>query len=446
VGTVEFELSAVARVLPSALIQDALREEGREEQRQRKLPAELVAWLVIALGLYRGLSISNVLARLAGELCDTLPWGKAELPHSTSICHARDRLGWTVLRRIFQSLADMLNQAQGELNRWRGLAVYAIDGTTFLTPDTDQNKAWFGKPGSSRGGESAFPQLRGVMVLGAWTHTLVDAVLGPYTLNETKLTEHLVPRLKQGAVYLLDRAYYTFVWPARIALREAYFVVRTKEGGAMRPRKLRCLGRGDWLCELVKPRYRPGRYADMPERILVRMITCHRRGFRPYTVVTNLLSPKDYPAAEIAALYVDRWEIESGYRELKVHMTQKRVTFRSKRPDRVLQEAYGLLLAYNCVRGLMCEAAVEAGVRPVQLSFADCLSRIQWALRATTDVDALVQDLASCVLPPRRASRRFDRAVKVTLSKYPRKRRGQRSAPTRYQLRARSRQWRGSVA
>jgi hypothetical protein len=281
------------------------------------------------------------------------------------------------------------------------------------------------------------------MVLGAWTHTVVDAVFGPYTQNETKLAEHLVPRLKENAVYLLDRAYYSFVWPARFAQQGAYFVVRIKEGRcAMRPRRLARLGQDDYPGELVKPRSLRKRYPEFPERVRVRTITCRRKGFRPYTVITNLLS-ESYPATEIGALYVDRWEIESGYRELKVHMAKERVTFRSKRPDRVLQEAYGLLLAYDCVRGLMCEAAVEAGVRPVQLSFADCLCRIRWALRATTDVRALVDELARCVLPPRREGRRFDRAVKVKMSNYPRKRRGQRSGPTRYQRQAQGRQWRG---
>ena len=130
-------------------------------------------------------------------------------------------------------------------------------------------------------------------------------------------------------------------------------------------------------------------------------------------------------------------------------MTEEPVTFRSKRPERILQEAYGLLVAYNCVRGLMCEAAKTAGVRPIQLSFMDCLWRIRWALTAPpADPQSLIDDLARCVLPPRREGKRCDRAVKIKMSNYPRKRVGQRSAPTRYQLQrqAHERSLRASLA
>jgi hypothetical protein len=285
------------------------------------------------------------------------------------------------------------------------------------------------------------------MVFGAWTHTIVDVVFGPYSVNETRLAEHLIPRLRRGAVYLLDRAYYSLVWPVRLDQQGVFFVVRAKKGRcALKTKRIKSLGRGDTLCELNRSRFLRRRYPGLPDGTRVRIVVCHRKGYRPYEVMTNLLSPSDYPASEIAALYRDRWEAEAGYRELKVHMANEQVTFRSKRPDRVLQEAYGLLIAYDCVRALMCEAASDAGVRPIRLSFMDCLWRVRWALISTPSRDDLIADLARCVLPARRAGRRFDRAVKIKMSNYPRKRAGQRSGPTRYQRQARGRQWRASVA
>ena len=112
-------------------------------------------------------------------------------------------------------------------------------------------------------------------------------------------------------------------------------------------------------------------------------------------------------------------------------MARETLTFRSKQPERVLQEAYGLLIAYDCVRGLMCAAAEVASVRPIQLSFVDCLWRIRWALVSPPDdQEQLLDDLARCVLPPRREGRRCDRAVKTKTSNYPRKRAGKRAGPT----------------
>jgi hypothetical protein len=446
----EIELAALAEILPLSLIQTVLCETEREAKRVRKLPPELVTWLVIGMGLFRSLSIPNVLQRIVDGLEDVVRWGPAERPHSTSIAHARDRLGWEAVRVLFRKLAARLDIKHSVATAWRGLPVYAVDGTTFMTPDSDENSACFGRPGASRGGRSGFPQLRSVMVLGAWTHSVVAAVFGPYSMGEFSLATYLLPQLRSGALYLLDRGYSSWVWPARLEQRGLFFVIRLRQGRcAVKPKKLRRLGKGDWLCELSPLSYNTRRLhaaENLPTAIRIRVVMCPRKGFRPYPVMTNLLDQTRYPAHEIAVLYRDRWEVELGYRELKIHMAKERVTFRSKKPERVLQEAYGLLIAYNCVRALMSDAAAEAGVSALQLSFVDCLWRVRWWLALPGNARSLVSELALCRLPPRRKGRRCDRAVKIKMSNYPRKRHGQKSAPTRYQRQSQARQWRASEA
>lgn len=300
-------LTALASVLPIELIMEAIQSCGRQAKRIRKLPPEVVTWLVVGMGLCRGKSTSNVLRRVMEGLGDVLSWGLAELPHSTSITHARDRLGWETVRLIFRKLAEHLSVKHATASVWRGLRALALDGTTFMTADTPANDAAFGRPGTSRGGaRSAYPRMRGVVLMGAWCHLIAEVVLGPY------------------------------------------------------------------------------------------------RG-----------------TSEVGRLYRDRWEAEVGYRELKIHMGENRVLFRSQRPDRVLQEAYGLLIAYNCVRALMAEAAAEIEVEPRQLSFVDCLDRIRLAVTdlaraAPEELPALrarlVADLARCRVQPKQEGRRYDRA------------------------------------
>jgi len=125
-------------------------------------------------------------------------------------------------------------------------------------------------------------------------------------------------------------------------------------------------------------------------------------------------------------------------------MSNEQVMFRSKRPQRILQEAFGFLVAYNAVRAVMADAAREAAVRPIRLSFLNSLRRVRWALFDSAEhaYRNLIDRLASCLLPPRRSDRVCDRAVKIKMSNYPRKRVGKRSAPSRYQRQARERQWR----
>lgn len=87
-----------------------------------------------------------------------------------------------------------------------------------------------------------------------------------------------------------------------------------------------------------------------------------------YRLVTTL-SPEQAPAEELAACYHQRWEIESAFDELKTHLRGARILLRSKTPDLVRQEFYGLLLAHFAVRGLMHEAALQADEDPDQLSY-----------------------------------------------------------------------------
>lgn len=88
-----------------------------------------------------------------------------------------------------------------------------------------------------------------------------------------------------------------------------------------------------------------------------------------YRLLTTILEPAEAPANELAALYHERWEIETALDELKTHLRGARIVLRSKTPELVKQEVYGLLLAHFAVRGLMHEAALKGDVDVDQLSF-----------------------------------------------------------------------------
>ncbi|MGH2667754.1 MAG: transposase [bacterium] len=156
-----------------------------------------------------------------------------------------------------------------------------------------------------------------------------------------------------------------------------------------------------------------------------------RRGFPPQTLLTSLLDPEKYPAAEIAQLYHERWELELGFDEIKTHTLEREEALRSRAPERVRQEIWGLAIGYNLVRLEMERVATAAEVPPTRISYRHALMLIRnfWisAWLAPPGVlpkrlEALHHELALLILPPRRRTRRFRREVKIKMSNYPLKR------------------------
>ncbi len=83
-----------------------------------------------------------------------------------------------------------------------------------------------------------------------------------------------------------------------------------------------------------------------------------------------MIDTMKYPGTDIAELYSHRWEIELGYREMKQYMLQNQLTLRSKKPGLVAQELWGMLVAYNLLRFMMCQMAYhQKSVMPYQIGF-----------------------------------------------------------------------------
>ena len=424
-------LDVLAGVLPPALMQEAMESQGKTDKRIRKLPLRVVIWLVVGMSLYRELSIQNVLRRLVDGLGLEVSWGRAEVPHGTSIANARDRLGWETIRELFRRFAARLRDRFSVADRWKDLLVFAVDGTGFRTADTKANEADFGRPGSNRG-QAAFPQFRGVFLMGAWSHLVFGGQFGCWRMGELSLATHLLDQIPGRSLVLVDRLYLSFAWLADLAKGDRYFLVRTKTGKtANRVKKHRRVSSREWSGVLRIPGYLRKKRPDLPDLIELRVLKLHRKGFRAIELITNLPASAAYPADEVAALYLDRWEIELGIREMKCVLNGKATpTFRSHKPDRVRQEAYGLLVAYNCIRALMAEAAESQGLQPRRLSFTDCQAQIRVFLQAMANLEpdqlpklyaAMLDAIAACELPPRRNGRVCRRQVRIKMSKYKKK-------------------------
>ncbi len=361
-------LGVVSAAFPLATVKAALRASGKESQRQRLLPAQVVVYYVIALSLFMQVSCQEVLRCLLEGL-QWLQLGGRTLPVAgeSGISQARSRLGPEPLRRLHDAVVRPIAQPQTRGAWYRQWRLVSVDGSTLDLPDTDANAVAFGRQTASRG-HTAFPQLRFVSLVENGSHVLFGSTWGPYRSGESTLAAAVWPRLEAGMLCLADRGFYSFRAWHQAREHGAALLWRLKANGAL-PVNQR-LPDGSYLTTL---------YASQRDRqrqrhgTVARVIECQLATLPDaepvYRLLTTVLEWERAPAAELAALYHQRWEIETALDELKTHLRGSRIVLRSKTPELVEQEFYGLMMAHFAVRGLMHEAALKADLDPDDLSF-----------------------------------------------------------------------------
>jgi len=413
--------------IDAAWIEEALEATGMATIRKRRLPAEQVVWLVLGLALYRDWSISRVVNHL--HLALPGESGRGVVP-SASI-QARARLGDEPMRWLFERCAQSWAHASAGRHRYRGLALYGVDGTTVRTLDSAENRAHFGGQSGGDRGASGYPQARLVTLMALRSHLLAAARFGPYAVGETTMAEELWPELPDDSLCIVDREFLAVRCLSAIEDQDRNRHWMTRAKSRSRWRTVKRLGRGDELVELEFSDQTRRANPEMPERWLVRAIRYERPGFQPQTLLTSLHDHKKFPAREMVALYHERWELELGFDEVKTELLEREEALRSKTPRGVAQDLWSLGLLYNLVRLEMEQIAVEAGVPPTRISFIAALQFIQncWLIcaamapaRIPRKLRRLREDLSQFILPPRRSERLYPRAVKIKMSAYPKKR------------------------
>lgn len=407
-------------------IEAALTATGTATIRRRRLPAEQVVWLVIGMCLFRDLSMHELVATL--DLA--LPGSRGERVAPSSVVQARERLGDEPLRWLFEKTASAWAHASARRHAWRGLALYGVDGTTLRIPDSDENRRHFGGQDTRWDSTSGYPLARMVTLMALRSHLLAGAQFGPYGTSERVYAAQLWPLLPDDSLAIVDRGFFSAETLLGIASGGHNRHWLTRARADLASTRVKRFATGDELIELNVSGEARRQHPTLPKTWQMRAIRYRRRGFKPQILLTSLVDPKRYPAAQIIALYHERWELELGYNEVKRVMLRREESTRSKSPKGVAQELWGLGLAYNLVRFEAECVAADAKVSPTRISFVACLNFIESAFRTWGTDSAgrlperlrrLREDLSHFVLPDRR-ERTYARAVKIKMSNYPRKR------------------------
>lgn len=379
---------------------------------------------VFLLQILHGNTACTALSRLAGVAFT-----------AAAYCDARMRLPLALFEDLLQRVCDGLYREIQDSARWRGHRTWTLDGSSFSMSDTPALQAHFGQP-TNQGKGCGFPVAHMLALFHAGTGLLQRVLVSPLRTHDLRHAATMHPELEEGDILLADRGFASFVHLALLFLRKMHAVFRCHQQqivnfrvgrkhtskhkptkGMPRSRYIKRLGRRDQLVEYTKPKKKPkwmddAAFATLPETLLVRELRFNtpQRGHRTkvITLVTTLLDPVLYPAAELAELYLSRWQIEVNFRHLKTTMGME--VLHCQTVEGVLKELYMFALAYNLVRLVMLEASRRQNVPLDRISFIDAL---RWLRDASADTK-----LTPLVVNPARPDRLEPRVLKRRMKEY----------------------------
>jgi transposase IS4-like protein/DDE family transposase len=432
----------LAARLPLELLDEAISAAGCQDKRRRLLPARAVMVFVLGCCLFAGEGYTEVARKMAAQLERAAGRPRWRLPGAPALAQARARLGAGPFEVLFGQLASPLATvaSPGASAFGRTVLLLAADGTMLDVPASRENIAAFGPPPSGRS-QGGYPQVRLVTLAACGTRALAGAASGPRKgrgSSEQALAVQIARqgRLGRGMLVTADRNFSGYKVITAFTATGADVLIRVKSSARLPV--MRALPDGSYLSVLADPRasrlrtvrngQRRRRGSRLPPdtapvagtavRVIEAVITAQPAGGQPsatsYRLITTLTDPGTAPAAQIAALYAQRWEAETGYRELKTFLRGTGRILRSRHPDGVKQEIYALLCAHQLIQATRASAAATAGHDPDRISYTVTLRAIRRHLTRTHphhSPRAAISEILTQLLPPTRRQRSYPRAT-----------------------------------
>ena len=312
-------LGVIAKTFPIARVHEVLAETGKTSLRRRELPAHVMVYYVIAMALFMSSSCREVLRCLL----EGLQWLNGlstpiKVTGKSGISQARTRLGEEAVRRLHDETVRPIATPATKGAWFKHWRLVSLDGSTLDVPDEPALEAAFGRPGAGHG-ESAYPQIRFVSLVENGTHVLFGTKMAGCTTSEIALTAHVLAALRAGMLCLADRNFFGYAMWVHACATGADLLWRVKTNARL-PCEQR-LPDGSYLSQ-VYPSDKDRRRRT--NGVKVRVIEYRLEGVAGaepiYRLVTTILDSAMASAEELAALYHERWEIETALDELKTHV------------------------------------------------------------------------------------------------------------------------------
>jgi len=330
------------------------------------------------------------------------------------------------LEEVNDYLIKQLNDMQQQEDLWLGRDVKIFDGSSLSMPDTEELQALYPQHKSQKKG-CGFPTMRIMAAFTLSTGALIALTRSALSIGENSLFRNMWDILDPGDVVLADRYFCNYTNFFYLEQRNVDCVMRNHQRRTVGIDLIETISNNDriiaWHKNSTCPKWLEiEEWKKLPNRLVVREITVtvERPGFRTKKIVlaTTLLDPILYPAEDIAALYLQRWNVELYLRDIKVAMGMD--PLRCKSPGMVHKELQMYVIAYNLIRIIMFEAAQLNGISWRILSFKGTIATInRWTPFMLISSSAQAGQLYLLMLSyitrdklPQRPGRREPRAVK----------------------------------
>lgn len=417
-------LSTFQQHIPLDWVESALQQTNKASVRRRKLPAELVVWLVVAMGLFRDRSITEVVDKLDLTVTDEV--GGTVAP--SAIPQARQRLSSAPLEALFQLCSSHWIEHEDSEDTWHGLRLFSVDGTQFRTADTPALAEHYGYIKHGKTQHTEYPIVRLCALSSLRSRLIHQVAFGPSQQGEVNYAKQLYRHTCAHSLTIFDRCYLSaellLNWQRQHS--DSHWMVPIKSNTQYTI--IEAYSEHDQLVEMKVSPHARKLDPSLPEYWQARLVL-YPEPMGPGKIkglLCSLNNPEYYPARDVLDVYFERWEIENSYGEIKHRMLEDSVLLRSQSIEGVEQELWGILLAYNLVRVEISRIAREAKVSPLRISFMMALRDIQdeilWCAIAAPGsipkkLKAMRERVKRYILPDKR-KRPKSRTVRISKTRY----------------------------
>jgi len=351
---------------------------------------------------------------------------------ASALSQRRQTLPWQIFRDLLAECLQPLARPQQHPEAfYKGWRLLGLDGTCFGVHNVPRLVRALGKAASRRF-KAAFALVRTVVIVELGMHNPIAAAIGRNGESELELAWDLIKQLPSRCLLLADQLYGTQLFVGELLAQcmavKAQFLVRIRKN--LKVRVMEVLPDGSALVELMVRDEEGKKFRFLVREIRGRVLG---RGSKATSVRlwTSLLDAELYPAAELLALYGQRWEVEITVKELKVELRGSD-RLASYTPETAAQEIAALLLAQSVLVQVRCAASAQGEVAVLRISFREVVRRVRavWTLLVVSEglftrrqtragIRRVIKRLSKQVTPERRA-RSCPRGLRQPVSSWPR--------------------------